>query len=190
MRLALEYECIKAFNTYSDYDTVNSQSSPPDLSVYQRVTTDKFKIELFYLLYKFHLITQLPTEVRLSEPLTDEQVQRLLERKGFKVEKISGSDKIVRCKDGKTVFFRAGSLKRLGWQVTMRDTFLDEMLSGKEEVYFLLSRTEPYLIPSKVLKANLEGEKEGLTLDFFIDEKEKKLRCHDISLDISGYKVS
>ena len=189
MRKALEYESIKAFREYSNYETQNTQGKSPDLNVYQRASIDKFKVELFYLLYKFHLITELPSETILSQRLTQNEIRKLLTRNNFQVENIHGGDKIVKCKDA-VIFYRAGSLKPLGWQVTMRDTFLDEMFSGKEGVYFLLSRTEPYLIPASVLKENLEGEKDGLTLDFFINEKEKKLRCHDVSLDISRYRIS
>lgn len=190
LRKALEYESIKAFKGFSSYEPVNTVSAPATLNVYQKASIEKFKSELFFLLYKFHLISELPTEVRPSEQLTHDEVKKLLERNGFQVEKTSGNQRIVMCADNVIIFYRGGSPKPQGWQVTMRDTFLDEMLSGKDGVYFLLSRTEPFLIPSKFFKENnLESKKEGLTLDFFIKEKEQKLQCHDLLLDISQFKI-
>ncbi len=188
IRKSLESECIKAFKNFSAYAPVNTVSATLTVSVYQQSTINKFRDELFFLINKFHLLKMLPYEEKPSEPLSEEEIKKLLSKNGYKVEKLIANQKTVTC-DNANIFYRSGSPKSLGWQVTMRDVFLDEMFSGNPDVYFLLSRTIPYLIPSKFFKDNLEDKKEGVTLDFFIKDSEGKLYCHDESIDINKYRI-
>ncbi|GEM_PF-2214846 len=191
LRKALEAESITCFSEHSRFDTVNTAIADLATNVYQKATIEKFKNELFFLLYKFHLISDLPSEVKLSEQLSTEEIKKILVKYGFTIERLEANTKVVSCAGGKTVFYRGGSLKPLGWQVTMRDTFLDEMLSGKDGLYFLLSRTKPFLIPASFFKENgfASRKEDSLTLDFFIKEREQKIQCHDLLLDIQQYAI-
>lgn len=188
LRKTLEYECINGFKNFSKYEPVNTVSSPSTMSVYQKATINKFKEELLFLLYKLHLIDKLPEEIEKSEALTEGQIKKLLEKQQFKIQKIDGSQKVINCDKAK-IFYRPGSLKALGWQVTMRDTFLKEMFSGEEGIYFLFSRTKPFLIPASFFKKHLANKKTGVTLDIFIKENSNELYCNEESIDISKYRI-
>lgn len=187
LRKALESESIKTFRSFSRYESVNTQSSQQTVSVYQQSSINKFKDELFFMLYKFHLLNSSPHEQKQSEPLTEEEIKKILLKNGYKVQRLIANQKTIECENA-FIFYRSGSLKSLGWQVTMRDTFLDEMFSGKSTVYFLLSRTVPYIIPSTFFKEKLLDMKNGLTLDFFIKD-EGTLYCHEQTFDIKNYKI-
>lgn len=189
LRRALESDCVSTFKNNSNYAVKNTVESGLAMSIYQEYTVNKFIAELRYLLYKFHLISEIPEEEILSQELTEKQMRDVLSSKDLTVDTINASQKKISCLNNRTVFYRSGSIKTQGWQVTMRDTFFTEMLSGKDSTYFLLNRTIAYLIPSSFFVKHLGGLKQGNTLDFFIKDKEEVLHCRDVDVDISAYKV-
>ncbi len=190
LRKALEYVCINAFSECSRYEPVNTVSAPAAAGVYQEASIARFTDELLYLLYEFHLISKPPEEIEPSIELSALEIKELLGRNNINVE-IENFDEAKRTIEyGKTtIFYRPGSPKTLGWQITLRDIFLDELFSGKNEILFLFSRNIAFLIPSEFFKDTLSGEKTGVTMDFFIKDREGQLYCHDKNYDINEYRI-
>lgn len=189
LREMLEYESIEAFDDFSDYTTVNTVSSPTTMSIYQKSTIDKFKDELLFLLYEDHYIDARPEETKRSEELEPGEIKELLEKNGYSVKNIDRSRKIVSCKKARA-FYRSGSLKDKGWQVTLRNKFAKSMFSGSEDVYFLFSRTRAFLIPSKIFEENFKEKKSGVTIDIFVEDKEEKIYCQGEEVNISEYRIN
>lgn len=175
LREALEQAAIKMFTEGGFYSLANQQKRMPELSVAQQTIFESLRNELGHVLYELELISGRPKAavdigiVRPQDAAARFPAATIAEIKGY--EGRSG---------GQTVYFRKGSEKPQGLQVTIRigEPFGKAVVAG--EGLLCMNRGRCYLIPNLVVKTWLGAKLESQTVDIFLDVGAETLRTAGI----------
>jgi len=187
VRKALEYYFIKLFkaNKY----TVVSQGEPQNLNTTQKFVFNSLQDELNFFLLKKNIISKVLEKTGQLEVHLDE-LKKILARCGKPIQEID-SQKKVAIIDGQKVFYRSGSDKPKGWQITFRDLSKSALQSG--EGFLLVSRGPILLIPMTEIQKVIGGAEEynKNTIDVFIlfEEDTIALRYKQNTLDVTNFKL-
>jgi hypothetical protein len=171
LREALEQATIRLFLEGGSHSLVNQQKRMPELSVTQKTLFESLRKELAHVLYELDLIASGP------KPVVDSAILRPQDA----VSRFPG-DVIVEIKGyegklkGETVYFRKGSEKPQGLQVTIRvgEPFGKAVVQGKG--FLCYNRGRCYLIPNAAVKSWLGAKLEQQTVDIFLDIEAESLK--------------
>lgn len=171
LREALEQATIKLFLDGGSHAVVNQQKRMPELSVTQQTLFESLRKELGHVLYELELITDRP------KPTVDMAVVRPADAAArfpdAAISEIKGYEGKAK---GQTVYFRKGSEKSQGLQVTIRvgEPFGKDVLRG--DGYLLMNRGRCYMIPNIAVKSWLGAKLEQQTVDIFLDLEAETLK--------------
>ena len=170
LREALEQATIKLFVDGDRFSVVNQQKRMPDLSVTQQTLYEELKEELGHVLYELELITFRPKPSVDSAIVRPQDVPSRFP--GRTISAIKGYEGIL---DGAPVYFRKGSEKSQGLQVTIRvgEPFGRAVLEGKG--YLCFNRGRCYLIPNAEIRTWLGTKLQNQTVDIFLRLEEEVL---------------
>ena len=90
IRKELEASLIKGFTDFGKFRPVNTSASGSRANLQQRETIRQFKEEMFFILYKFGYLQDMPEEIQQSRELTDEETTTLLSSNGLSVKQKKG----------------------------------------------------------------------------------------------------
>ncbi len=176
IRLVLEDFLVRLFRI-NNYSVVTSSSRTPSLSAQQIILCESFKEEIVILLTNKSKITKVLKGRKDDQRYLDE-VKRVLEQRGHKIQKWSNLEAII---GGFKVFTRPGSPKPSGWQVTFRGGKSDssKSLLAAGNGFLLMPRGPIMFIPLKVIKelvskVDAEAFKRD-TVDVFIRFDDNKI---------------
>lgn len=170
LREALEQATIRLFLDGGSHTVVNQQKRMPELSVTQQTLFEHLRNELGHVLYELELITDRP------KPQIDSAVVRPQDAAAkFPRAAITDIKGYEGFSNGQTVYFRKGSEKPKGLQVTIRvgEPFGKAVVHG--EGLLCMNRGRCYLIPNAVVKEWLGGKLEQQTVDIFLDVEKEAL---------------
>jgi predicted GIY-YIG superfamily endonuclease len=189
IRKSLELYLINLFkaNKY----TVVSQGEQQKHNPMQKSLYNSLKEELDFLLLKKNFIIKLIEESGQEEILKDD-LRRLIEKRGWKIEKWVAYEAII---DGKKTYIRPGSPKPKNrpkhWQITFRDKFKDTLQKGNG--YLLVPRDGVLFIPFKVIQKAItdDSKYKQNTIDIWISFKDDRieLRYSTNTIDVTEYKI-
>ena len=186
IRKELEASLIREFGSHGKFEPVNTSSSGSRANLQQKETIRQLREELFFILYKFGYLKELPREKQDSRGLTDEETAKLLSANGLTVREKRG--RWSQCESGHTVYSTSASQKRWGWQITIRDDLMKKFEAGDEGLYLLLQRTKPYLLPYSFLGQMIRANRGSNTIDLYIDDQNNRLKCgRQNDIDVSEY---
>jgi hypothetical protein len=163
LREALEQAAIKLFLDGELHSVVNQQKRMPELSVTQQTLFEELRGELGHVLYELELITSRPKPVVDSATVRPQDVPSRFP--GRAISSIKGYEGTL---DGAPVFFRKGSEKSQGLQVTIRvgEPFGKAVLDGRGHLCY--NRGRCYLIPNLAVRAWLGSKLQNQTVDIFL----------------------
>ncbi|MGA8275702.1 MAG: GIY-YIG nuclease family protein [Thermoplasmata archaeon] len=175
LREALEQATIKMFHEGGSHALVNQQKRMPELSVAQQTIFESLRNELGHVLYELEFITGRPRPtidigvIRPQDAAARFPAAGITDIKGYEGRSA-----------GQTVFFRKGSEKPQGLQVTIRvgEPFGKAVVAG--EGLLCMNRGRCYLIPNAAVKAWLGAKLENQTVDIFLDVEAQVLKTADI----------
>ncbi len=175
LREALEQATIKLFLDGGSYSLVNQQKRMPELSVTEQTLFESLRKELGHVLYELELITDRP------KPIIDSDITRPPDAAArFPQAAITDVKGYEGKSAGQPVFFRKGSEKPQGLQVTIRvgEPFGKAVLRG--EGFLCMNRGRCYLIPNSEVKSWLGQKLEQQTVDIFLDIEVETLKTAGI----------
>jgi len=163
------------FSDGGSYSLANQQKRMPELSVAQQTIFESLRNELGHVLYELELITGRPKQavdigvIRPQDAAARFPAASITEVKGY--EGRSGEQ---------TVYFRKGSEKPQGLQVTIRvgEPFGKAVVAG--EGLLCMNRGRCYLIPNAVVRSWLGVKLEKQTVDIFLDVEAEALKTAGI----------
>jgi len=203
LRKQLEFELKDLLSSY--FEVISKAYSVELENRYKVRTVQDIFDETVFLLYRLGIIKHENFEKRLElgKGLKMEKIQleRLLEDEipidkivnkieafGLTVEELTRSERRFKLGE-KVCFYRPGSPKPRGYQVTIRGTFLKHFNEG--EGFLLVNRGKGYIIPLKELKKKFgkfleEGQD---TLDIFFNLTDEEVICHEEKLSLSQFRM-
>ena len=188
IRKELEASLIRGFGASGKFRPVNASGSGSKANLTQEKTIKNFRAEMFFILYKFGYLKEIPKETRESRELTIEETTSLLSSNQFQVRRRRGA--WITCDKDRTVYSVSASSKKPGWQITIRDDLMKMFEAREDNLYVLLQRTRPYLLPSSFLGQFILDNKGDNTIDIYIDDQNDRLKCGKQSdIDISEYAL-
>jgi hypothetical protein len=175
LREALEQATIRLLLEGGSHSVVNQQKHMPELSVTQQTLFESLRNELGHVLYELELITGRPkvhadsSIVRPQDAAARFPVAAISDIKGYE-----GSS------PGGPVYFRKGSDKPQGLQVTIRvgEPFGKAVVRG--EGFLCMNRGRCYLIPNREVKSWLGKKLDQQTVDVFLDIEVEMLKTAGI----------
>jgi hypothetical protein len=176
LREALEQATIKLLLEGGTHVLVNQQKRMPELSVTQQTLFENLRAELGHVLYELELIENRP------KPTIDSAVVRPQDAAGrFRETTITDIKGYEGKHDGQPVYFRKGSEKPQGLQVTIRvgEPFGKSVVRG--EGFLCMNRGRCYLIPNLAVKDWLGAKLEQQTVDIFLDVQAEVLKTAGIA---------
>jgi hypothetical protein len=185
LREALEQATIRLILEGGSHSVVNQQKRMPELSVTQQTLFESLRNELGHVLYELEVITGRPRAhadagiVRPQDAAARFPAAVITDIKGY--EGIS---------NGQRVFFRKGSEKPQGLQVTIRvgEPFGKAVVN--EEGFLCINRGKCYLIPNGEIKTWLGKKLEQQTVDVFLDIESETLKTAGIDqLPVSQFRA-
>ena len=189
VRKALELYLIRLFkaNRYS----VVAQGESQKLNAMQRFLVNSLEDELNFFLFKKNIITKV-LEERGQEEIFGDELKKILERSGRKVQKWGRYEAIV---DNEKVFIRPGSKKPKGWQITFRGrkpgSFIDSLQKGNG--YLLVSRDGVLLIPlievQKVIKDETAYDQDTIDIWIVFGEDKVTLSYKKNIIDVTNFRL-
>jgi hypothetical protein len=171
LREALEQATIKLFADGGAYPLANQQKRMPELSVTQQTLFESLRKELGHVLYELELIADRP------KPVVDAAILRPADAAArFPKTPITDIKGYEGRSAGQPVYFRKGSEKSQGMQVTIRvgEPFGKSVLAG--EGFLCMNRGRCFLIPNSVVKGWLGAKLEQQTVDIFLDVEAECLK--------------
>jgi hypothetical protein len=176
LREALEQATIKLFLDGGSHTLVNQQKRMPELSVTQQTLFESLRGELGHVLYELELIHTRPKAVADSAILRPQDAA--LRFPGSPIVDIKGYEGKLK---GEPVYFRKGSEKPQGLQVTIRvgEPFGKSVVQGKG--FLCYNRGRCYLIPNSEVKSWLGAKLEQQTVDIFLDIEGETLKTSGLS---------
>lgn len=189
IRQFIERKLIEVFKKSETFKPVNKVEYPPPLNYAQLSKSNSLLDEIQFMLDKQKLINPLVSEEIIQEEMTLKELEDLLTNKGYKVNDWNSRLETVEI-NGKKCFYRSGSNKPKGWQVTLKHDlkrFLDE---SDEDGYFLFNRGRCLLIPMNELRKEFRDLSKGKnTLDIFVvfENDKTKIKSHNKELDVSKF---
>jgi hypothetical protein len=175
LREALEQATIRLFHDGGSHSEVNQQKRMPELSVTQQTLFESLKKELGHVLYELELITDRPKQTADSGVIRPpDAARRFPDAAITDVKGYEGKSGEV------TVYFRKGSEKPQGFQVTIRvaEPFGKAVVLG--EGFLCMNRGRCYLIPNSELNRWLGSKLEQQTVDVFLDIEAEALKTAGI----------
>jgi hypothetical protein len=175
LREALEQATIRLLLDGGSYSLVNQQKRMPELSVTQQTLFESLRKELGHVLYELELITDRPRPTVDSGVIRpDDAAARFPRASITEIKGYEGKSA------GQPVFFRKGSEKPQGLQVTIRvgEPFGKAVLRG--DGFLCMNRGRCYLIPNSVIKSWLGPKLEQQTVDVFLDIEGEMLKTAGI----------
>jgi hypothetical protein len=171
LREALEQATIKLFLEGGSHTLVNQQKRMPELSVTQQTLFESLRDELGHVLYELELITDRPRPAIDSAPIRPQDAASRFP--ATPITDIKGYEGNF---GGQTVYFRKGSEKAQGMQVTIRvgEPFGKAVVRG--EGFLCINRGRCFLIPTSTVKAWLGAKLEQQTVDIFLDIENECLK--------------
>ena len=206
LRKRLEFEVNGLFQTYSEFDVV-STAYFVELGTTEENILQELLDEIVYLLsivlrslinfkcFKNRLdkrenlqIYEITPRVGEEEVDIDYVINKLTTQARLTVTELNRAEKTFKL-NGVLCFFRPGSRKRRGYQVTIRGTFLKCMRENKG--LLIMNRGPVYIIPLKKLNEKFGSLMElgQDTLDVFFDISTDKLICHKREIDLSNFRL-
>ena len=206
LRKRLEFEVNGLFQTYSEFDVV-STAYFVELGTTEENILQELLDEIVYLLsivlqplinfkcFKNRLdkrenlqIHEITPRVGEEEVDIDYVINKLATQARLTVTELNRAEKTFKL-NGVLCFFRPGSRKRRGYQVTIRGTFLKCMRENKG--LLIMNRGPVYIIPLKKLNEKFGSLMElgQDTLDVFFDISTDKLICHKREIDLSNFRL-
>lgn len=207
LRKRLEFEMNNLLHSYSNYKVISTAYSV-DLTINEQSRVEEILDEITYLLsiiiqpnlidqeyFKSRLevrkrlqIQKIPLRVKEEEVSIEGVVEKLKQAK-LNVRDLNRAEKTFKI-DNEVFFYRPGSLKRKGYQVTIRGTFLQHMRLNKG--FLILNRGNVYIIPLKDINENFgkllrSGQD---TLDIFFDLRGGKVKCHNEEIGLEAYELN
>jgi hypothetical protein len=175
LREALEQATIGLFLDGGSHVLVNQQKKMPELSVTQQTLFERLREELGHVLYELEFITGRPRQFADSSPLRPQDAAARFPAAG--ITDIKGYEGRS---GAQTVYFRKGSEKPQGLQVTIRvgEPFGKAVVAG--EGLLCMNRGRCYLIPTAAVKSWLGSKLENQTVDIFLDLEAQVLKTADI----------
>jgi len=175
------------FNRYN----VLSQASAQELNPGQRRTTNILKSEIQMVLHRRAIITRFLPDIDVRVIMLDE-LQQILEREGYTFAR-SGElsrNHAVRI-NGEVSFYRPGSEKSRGWQITFRGTFLEHLESGIGNL--LVNRDGIIIVPLSTVQEVVEDEdaynQNTIDVHVVFDDDNIYLEYGDARIDITEFRV-
>lgn len=189
VRKALELYLIKLLK--ANRINVVSQGEDQELNQSQNFIVFTLKKELVTILLRKNIIYKELEEKGQEEVLGDD-LRKLLKNRGKEIQKWSSSEAMI---DNIKTFIRRGSLKKKGWQITIRgskpDSFLGSFKRGTGSL--LVSRDGVILIPLAEVQKVIQDPTayEQNTIDIYIVFSDYKviLTYKNNTLDITKYKL-
>lgn len=176
LREALEQAAIRLLQEGRAQGVVNQQKRMPELSVNQQTLFENLRSELGHVLYELELIEDRP------KPVIDSAVVRPQDAATrFPEVPITDIKGYEGKHDGQPVYFRKGSEKPQGLQVTIRvgEPFGKSVLKG--EGFLCMNRGRCFLIPTAAVKEWLGAKLEQQTVDVFLDIDAETLKTAGIA---------
>jgi hypothetical protein len=163
LREALEQSAIKLFLDGEVHSVVNQQKKMPELSVTQQTLFEELRSELGHVLYELELITARPKPAVDSAIVRPQDVQSR-----FPTRVISAIKGYEGTLDGAPIYFRKGSEKSQGLQVTIRvgEPFGKAVLDGRG--FLCYNRGRCYMIPNSEVRNWLGSKLKNQTVDIFL----------------------
>ena len=189
VRKELEARLIKAFAGHGNLSPANASASGSRANLVQAETIESLAGEMQFVLHKFGYLKGPPGggEPESAE-LGNEDAARLLGALGHRVARRKGP--WIECEDGSTVYAVTGSRKDYGWQITIRDDLLKRLVDGEPNLRVMLQRTRACVLPSSFLGPLVGSNKSGYTVDLYIDDRQKMMKCgRQKDIDVSEYMV-
>jgi hypothetical protein len=206
LRKRLEFEVNQLFRSYSNLEVV-STAHPIQLEANEESRMQEILDEIIYLFSmvmqpnlinlkcfedrlkarKKWQISQIPLKVEENE-IDIEKIITLMRQEGLNITELNRAEKTFRL-NGEICFYRPGSLKPKGYQVTIRGTFLEHMKLGKG--FLLMNRGLVYIIPLKEINekfGNLLAPGQD-TLDIFFDLQRGEIVCHDKTISLGDFEL-
>ena len=191
IRKELEARMIRAFDGFGKFSTANASASGSRANLVQEGTIEALAAEMLFVLHKFGYLERPPEGGGggdESAELGDEEAARLLGTLGLKVVQKKGP--WVECEGGATVYAVTGSRKEYGWQITIRDDLLKRLDDGEPDLHVMLQRTRAFVLPSSFLGPLVQRNRAGYTVDIYIDDRRKTMKCgRQNDIDVGGYMV-
>jgi GIY-YIG catalytic domain-containing protein len=171
LREALEQATIKFLLEGGSHSLVNQQKRMPELSVTQQTLFESLRAELGHVLYELELITSRPRATVDSAILRPQDAATRFPSVG--IVDIKGYEGKLK---GEPVYFRKGSEKPQGLQVTIRvgEPFGKSVVQGRG--FLCYNRGRCYLIPNSEVRSWLGVKLEQQTVDIFLDIEGETLR--------------
>lgn len=187
IRKELEARLIRAFAGHGNLAPVNASASGSRANLVQAGTIESLAGEMLFVLHKFGYLKGPPGggEAESAE-LSDEEAARLLEALGLRAAHRRGP--WIECEDGSTVYAVTGSRKDYGWQITVRDDLLKRLEGGEANLRVMLQRTRACVLPSSFLGPLVSRNKAGYTVDLYIDDRRRMMKCgRQNDIDVGAY---
>ena len=187
IRKELEARLIRAFAGHGNLSPVNASSSGSRANLVQADTIASLAGEMLFVLHKFGYLGEPPGggEPESAE-LSDEEAAGVLGALGLKA--VSRKGPWIECEDGSTVYAVTGSRKDYGWQITVRDDLLRRLEGGEANLRVMLQRTRACVLPSSFLGPLVSRNKAGYTVDLYIDDRRRMMKCgRQNDIDVGAY---
>lgn len=175
LRMALEQATIRLFADHGLYPLANQQKRMPELSVTQQTLFESLRRELGHVLYELELITDRPKPVVDAAVIRPQDAATRFPSAG--IADVKGYEGRA---SGQPVYFRKGSEKPQGMQVTIRvgEPFGKSVLKGQG--FLCLNRGRCFFIPNSAVKAWLGSKLEQQTVDIFLDVEAEVLKTANL----------
>lgn len=176
LRHALEYSMIHFLEDGSELEVVNTVNKMPDLSINQQARFERLRTELGHVLYELELVSERPRPKADNAVIHPQDVGARFS--GRSIANVSGYEGEL---DGERVYFRKGSPKRRGLQVTIRvgEPFGKAVNEGRG--YLCVNRGRGFLIPTEAVKSWLGEKLKQQTVDIFLDIEAESLTCPGVA---------
>lgn len=175
LRQALEQATIKLFADGGSHTLVNRQKQMPNLSVTQQTLFDSLREELGHVLYELELISNRPKPAIDSSIVEPQDAAARFPKAG--IADIKGYEGKA---GGETVYFRKGSDKPQGFQVTIRVNEPFGKAVGSGRGFLCMNRGRCYLVPTSAIKEWLGQKLKQQTVDIFLDIEGENLRTANL----------
>ena len=187
VRKELEARLIRAFAGHGNLSPANASASGSRANLVQADTIASLAGEMQFVLRKFGYLGEPPGggEPESAE-MGNEEAARLLGALGLRA--VGRKGPWIECEDGSTVYAVTGSRKDYGWQITVRDDLLRRLEGGEPSLHVMLQRTRACVLPSPFLGPLVGRNRTGYTVDLYIDDRRKMMKCgRQKDIDVGAY---
>ena len=176
LREALEQAAIAFLQTGGPHHVVNHQRQMPDLSVNQLTVFNSLRGELGHVLYELELIDDRPKAAVDNTVIQPQDAARRFPE--LQITDVKGYEGRL---GDHTVYFRKGTEKPQGLQITIRvnEPFGKSVIQGEGQL--CISRGRCYLIPTAEIRDWLGSKLKQQTVDIFLDIETEVLKTAGVA---------